>query len=130
MRRGGGKPRARRWAGGRSWNFEYARGRRRHKRRIHSPMKKLLLATLLIASLTALVPTAGACDKKKKTVRYYQNDYRQSYRESYQPDYGYYQAPPVYYRPAPVVQYRSRDYEDCRPASRTYHRPALSVFGF
>ena len=94
-------------------------------------MKKLLIATLLITSLAAFVPTAGACDKKKKKVHYEQYDYRQSYRESYQPDYGYYQAPPVYYRPAPVVHYRSYDNEDCRPAYRTSHRPALSfLFGF
>ena len=90
-------------------------------------MKKLLIATLVITTLSALVPTAGASDKKKKKVHYDRYDYH----ESSQPSYGYYQAPPVYYRPVPVVHYRSYDYGDCRPAYRTYHRPALSfAFGF
>ena len=90
-------------------------------------MKKLLIATLVITGLTAFVPTASADHHKKK------KDYcdHSDYRVSYQPSYRYYEARPVYYRPAPVVRYRSYDYEDCRPAYRTYHRPALSfVFGF
>ena len=87
-------------------------------------MKKLLITTLLFAGLVAFVPTASA-DHKKKKDHCDQSDYYQSYRPSHQ----YYEERPVYYRPAPVVRYRSYDYDDCRPAYRTHHRPTLS-FGF
>ena len=90
-------------------------------------MKKLLIATLLFTALAASVPEAGACDKKSKKYS------KQSvyYREDYRPSYQYYEERPVYYRPAPVVQYRSYDYDDYRPVCRTPRRSALSfAFGF
>ena len=95
-------------------------------------MKKLLIATLLLTGLVAFAPTASAGHKKDKHKKHCEQPvYLQSYREPCRSSYGHYEERPVYYRPAPVVRYRTYDYEDCRPAYRTYHRPALSfVFGF
>lgn len=99
-------------------------------------MKKLLIATLLFTGLVAFVPAASAGHRDRDRDYDRDNDcdrggYRQSYRQDCQPNYRYYQAPPVYYRPAPVVRYRNYDRDDCQPAYRTHRRPALSfVFGF
>ena len=93
-------------------------------------MKKLLIATALITGFAASVPNASAHDKYRQD-RCEQPVYYQSYREDYRPSYRSYEERPVYYRPAPVVRYRSYDDEDCRPARRVYHRPGLSfLFGF
>ena len=89
-------------------------------------MKKLLIATVLFTGLVAFVPEASAGHKKHR-----EHCDAPVYRESYRPSYRYYEERPVYYRPAPVVHYRSYDYDDYRPACRTYRRPALSfIFGF
>jgi len=93
-------------------------------------MKKLLIATLLFTGLVAFVPnaSAGHRDRYRDDDRC---DYRESYREVYRPSYRYYEERPVYYRPAPVVRYRSYDHDDCRPAYRPQRRSGLSfVFGF
>lgn len=87
-------------------------------------MKKLLITTLLFAGLVAFVPTASASHKKKKN-----HCDRSDYYQSYQPSYRYYEEQPVYYRPAPVVRYRSYGYDDCRPSYRQHQRSSLS-FGF
>ena len=92
-------------------------------------MKKLLIATVLFTGLVAFVPEASAGHKKHKD--HCAPVYQQSYRTYSQPSYSYYEDRPVYYRPAPVVRYRSYDDDNCRPTYRTHRRSALSfVFGF
>ncbi len=91
------------------------------------PMKKFLIATLLFAGLIAAVPNADAGKKHYRDDD--RCDRRQSYREDYRPNYRYYEERPVYYRPAPVVRYRS--YDHCAPTYGIYRQPAVSfVFGF
>ncbi len=99
-------------------------------------MKKLLLATLLIAGLTSFAPNAKADHKKKKSKHCEQPVYVQTYRPSYRcyeerPTY-YYEERPVYYREAPVVRYRSYDYDDRPRCQETRRRvsPLSFLFGF
>lgn len=99
-------------------------------------MKKLLLATLLVAGLAAFAPNAKAGHKKHKTKHCEQRVYVQTYRPAdryceERPTY-YYEERPIYYRPAPVVRYRSYDY-DARPYCRETPRrvtPLSFFFGF
>lgn len=91
-------------------------------------MKKLIIATLFFSGLVAFVPNASAGHKDRDRDR--DCDQRE-YREVYRPTYRCYEERPVYYRPAPVVRYRSYDDDNCRPAYRTQRRSPLSfVFGF
>ena len=91
-------------------------------------MKKLLIATILIAGLISFTPNASAGHKKHRSDHCEQPVYQQPYRSSY----GYYQERPTYYREVPQVRYRSYDYDD-RPRCREVHRhvsPLSFIFGF
>lgn len=90
-------------------------------------MKKLLIATLFFTGLVAFVPNASAGHKDRYRDRDRDCDQRE-YREVYRPTYRCDEE--RYYRPAPVVRYRSYN-DDCRPAYRTHRRSGLSfVFGY
>ena len=91
-------------------------------------MKKLLIATLLIAGLTAFAPNASAGHKKHRKDHCEQPVYQQHYRSNH----GYYQERPTYYREVPQVRYRTY-YSDDRPCYREQRRhvsPLSFVFGF
>ena len=91
-------------------------------------MKKLLIATLLIAGLTSFAPNASADHKKHRKDHCEQPVYQQSYRSNY----GSYQERPIYYREVPQVRYRSYDYDDrpCYREQRRHVSPLSFIFGF
>ena len=94
-------------------------------------MKKLLIATILLAGLTSFAPNASA-DHKERAFVGYDRCGRPVFREVCRPSYGYYEERPAYYREVPQVRYRSYDYDD-RPCYREQrrHGSALSfIFGF
>ena len=98
-------------------------------------MKKLLIATLLLAGLTAFAPNARADHKKHRKDHCEQPVYQQSYRSSYgsyQERPTYYQERPIYYREVPQVRYRSYDYDDrpCYREQRRHVSPLSFIFGF
>lgn len=90
-------------------------------------MKKLLLATLLIAGLASFAPNASAGHKKHRS-----NCDQPVYQPPCRSSYGYYQERPIYYREVPQVRYRTYDYDD-RPRCRETRRhvsPLSFFFGF
>lgn len=96
-------------------------------------MKKLLIATILLAGFAAFVPSAKA-DHCEHVFVGYDRCGKPVYREVVRPRYGYYQERPTYYRSAPQVQvrYRSYDRDDdrrCRETRRPVS-PLSFIFGF
>ena len=97
-------------------------------------MKKLLIATILLAGLTTFAPHASACDKDRVFVGYDRCGHP-VWREVRRPSYGSYEERPQYYREAPPVRYRSYDDDDrdYRPRCQEQRRrvsPLAFIFGF
>ena len=93
-------------------------------------MKKLLIATLLLAGLTSFAPNASACHKNKKQRS--KHCEQSAYQQAYRPNYGYYEERPAYYREVAQERYRTYDYDD-RPRCHEQRRhvsPLAFVFGF
>ena len=93
-------------------------------------MKKLLIATLLIAGLTSFAPNASAGHKNKKQRS--KHCEQPAYQQAYCPSDGYYEERPAYYREVPQVRYRTYDYDDrpCYREQRRHVSPLSFVFGF
>jgi hypothetical protein len=90
-------------------------------------MKKLLVAAIMLAGLSAFAPQAEARHYRGRYVRYYDYCDRPSYRYGYR-DNCYYDEPRYYsyYRPVRSY-YRSYDYGG--PRVRAYYaRPRFSFF--
>lgn len=94
-------------------------------------MKKLLTASLILISLTTLIPNASA-ECRERVFLGYDRCGHPVYGEVYRPQREYYEERPTYYREAPPVRYRSHNYDE-RPRCRETRRhvsPLSFIFGF